>query len=441
MPFMPFDILGIWLRGLLSIAILAGAVTLLRSWREHSYTWVPDRPAVTEARPGAPDRADPAPENRADPAAPGREPARVVAAGDGPGRWEWSFRPGMNRETAELAGALALLAWALAGRPIAKSLAKIWLKPGDDEPDTGRGGDVRRLRRPDGTELHVEIYGPPDAPPIVMTHGWGANATEWYYEKKRLAGRFRLIVWDLPGLGLSKPPDDGDFSLEKLVRDLDAVLELAGGRPAVLLGHSIGGMITLTYCRLFPEALASRVAGLVLVHTTYTNPVRTTQMAGIKSALEKPVLVPVLHLTIALWPLVWLMNWLNYLRGSFHQSTHRSAFAGTETRGQLDFAAQFLPHDRPDVLARGMFGMLAYDATATLGTITVPTLIVAADRDITTLPEASEFLNRGIPGSTLVVLAPARHMGLVERHERFDEVVAEFAGTCLGSASRKAPVA
>jgi pimeloyl-ACP methyl ester carboxylesterase len=415
MPIMPFDIVWIWLRGLLSIAILAGAGYFLRSWYQDSYDWVPDRVEVVEDRPA------------------GDLPAKS-------GRWVWSFEPGRNRATAELAAALGLLAWGLAGRPILKGFYKLTLKPGADDPMTTRGGEVRRLKRPDGSELHVEMYGPHDAPPIVLTHGWGANATEWYYEKERLAGRFRLIVWDLPGLGLSKKPDNNDYSLENLARHLDAVLDLAGNRPAILLGHSIGGMITLTFCRLFPQALGQRVAGLTLVHTTCTNPVRTTQMAAIKTALEKPLLVPLLHLTIGLWPLVWLMNWLSYLNGSFHRSTHKSAFAGTETRGQLDFAARFLPHDRPDVLARGMFGMLHYDATATLATIPVPALIVAADKDVTCLPEASEVMNREIPGSTLVVLAPARHMGLVERNDRFDAVVAEFADACLAAKARVATV-
>lgn len=84
--------------------------------------------------------------------------------------------------------------------------------------------------------------------------------------------------------------------------DLEAVLGLAGDRPAVLVGHSIGGMITLTFCRLFPEALAARVAGLVLVHTTPTNPVKTTGMAAFYTAIQKPVLEPLCYLMIALAP-------------------------------------------------------------------------------------------------------------------------------------------
>ena len=49
---------------------------------------------------------------------------------------------------------------------------------------------------------------------------------------KETRDRFRLIAWDLPGLGRSVQPADGDYRLEKLARDLEAVLGLAGGRPA-----------------------------------------------------------------------------------------------------------------------------------------------------------------------------------------------------------------
>jgi pimeloyl-ACP methyl ester carboxylesterase len=70
------------------------------------------------------------------------------------------------------------------------------------------------LSRPDGSELRIECYGREDGPPIILTHGWGANSTEWDYLKKELAGDFQLIVWDLPGLGRSTRPTNLDYSME-----------------------------------------------------------------------------------------------------------------------------------------------------------------------------------------------------------------------------------
>jgi pimeloyl-ACP methyl ester carboxylesterase len=398
MLFMPFQILGIWLSGLFSFALIGAGAFLVREWYRHG--WVLQR---------------------------------FVEGGVVYERLVFAWRPGFNEATAYLAAGLALLVWAFAGRLVLGAIYPLLYRTGVDEPEDLRTGEVERLRRPDGTELRVESYGPADAPPIVLTHGWGANSAEWYYAKKYLADRFRLIVWDLPGLGLSRKPDTNDYSLEKLARDLDAVLALAGDRPAILLGHSIGGMITLTFCRLFPEALGRRVAGLALVHTTYTNPARTARWSGLYTALQKPVIEPLLHLTIGLWPLVWLWQWLSYLNGSTHASTARQVFAGTETRGQLDFAARFTPHAPPQVYARGMFGMLRYDATATLPTIGVPTLVVAADRDTTTRTDASERIARDVPTAELFTLAPAKHMGLIEHYRPFLDKVASFATACAGS--------
>jgi pimeloyl-ACP methyl ester carboxylesterase len=153
-------------------------------------------------------------------------------------------------------------------------------------------------------------------------------------------------------------------------------------------------------------------------------------MATLYTALEKPVLIPLLYLTIALWPLAWLMNWMSYFNGSAHRSTHKSSFSGNETKGQLDFVARFMPRGRPDVLARGMLGMIAYDATDALSQIDVPTLVVVGDLDTTTLPEAGAFIANHIPRAELVTLSPAKHMGLLEHHERFDRLVVDFAEKC-----------
>jgi pimeloyl-ACP methyl ester carboxylesterase len=388
----PTFIISAWLFGLLSFGLIGGGVYLTREWYRRA--WVYD-PQID----------------------------RVV------------FNPqfGFNVPTALLVAGIVLFVWAIAGGVIVRWAAGLLGRSdtSSDHPQHIRAGEVHRLQRPDGSELQVECYGPEDGLPIVLTHGWGANSTEWYYLKQQLADRFRLIVWDLPGLGLSKRPDNHDYSLEKLARDLDAVLGLAGDKPALLLGHSIGGMITLTFCRLFPAALSTRVAGLALVHTTYTNPVRTTKGASLYTALERPVIVPLMYLTIWLSPLVWLMNWLSYLNGTAHLSLKLSGFAGTETWDQVEFMARFQPHAPPAVLARGMLGMLRYDATETLRTIDVPTLVVPGDRDATCLPAASARIAKEVAAAQLVPLAPAKHMGLIEHYEQFGALVRDFAFDCF----------
>ncbi|HWG44996.1 MAG TPA: alpha/beta hydrolase, partial [Gemmataceae bacterium] len=354
MLFMPFQILGFWLRSLLALLILGSGIYLLVEWYNHRQITEPAAQVQTESQPDAGARSS------------DEQSVRIVP---------WRF--GLNRETAFLLGGLALIVWSFGGWTIRPLLRR----PAPDEPNEIHDGEIRRLRRPDGTELQVEIYGPPDGVPILFTHGWSLDSNEWYYTKKELSRNHQLIVWDLPGLGKSSRPANNDWSLEKLAGDLDAVLTLAGDRPAILVGHSIGGMIILTFCRLFPQALGSRICGLVLAHTTYTNPVKTTSLAGLYTALQKPVLEPLCHLIVWLAPLVWVMNILSYLNGSAHRSTERSSFSGQESRGQLNFITRYYVKAWPGVVARGMLAMFRYEATATLAAIPLPTLVVTGDQD------------------------------------------------------------
>lgn len=405
--------IGSLFRGVLSLVVIGAGVYLLTRWSAE----LPTEVVVVDRR------------------GPDGEAERVPLTGFGERVAAW--RPGWDAVTALLAGGLALLGWSAGGRFVTP---RLWLKAGEDDPRHERGGVVRRIARPDGTVLHVETYGPDDGPPVVLTHGWGADGTEWYYLKKAMSGRYRLIVWDLPGLGLSAGPRDREFGPEKFAGDLDAVLGLAGGRPAVLIGHSIGAMTMLAFAKLYPEAVGTRVAGMILTHTTPTNPARTLYPTWLTPALQKPVLEPLCWVVIGLSPVVWVMNWLSYLNGSAHWSQHSSSFAGTETRGQLDFVARYTVKAPPAVLARGVLGMFRYDATAALAGIRVPTLVVAADRDVTTVPEASRWIASGVPGAELATLTPARHMGLIERHAEYAALVGRFCATVIGAEPVPRPV-
>jgi pimeloyl-ACP methyl ester carboxylesterase len=329
-----------------------------------------------------------------------------------------------------LAGGAAMVLLSALGRPIVLRLLR---RPGPDEPSLERAGPVRRVPGAAGTELAVETYGPAGAPTLVLTHGWGANGAAWYYARRGLGDRFRLVMWDLAGLGASRGPADADYSVERMARDLAAVLATTGDRPVVLVGHSIGGMINYAFCRLFPEQVGRKVVGLVQVDTSHTNPIGTVPLSPLMQALRWPLFEPLLRLTVWFSPLVRLMNWMSYLNGSAHLVTAFSGFAGSETRGQLDFSALLTPKASPAVLARGMLGMLRYDEAATLPTIPIPVLLVTGDTDRVVVPETSERMRALLPSAELSVLAPAGHMAVLERHAELNGAIAGFCERCFAS--------
>lgn len=401
----PTQILAIWFTGLLSLGIIAGGAHFAHEWYRRSWSY----DAIAQQSVFAPDL-------------------------------------GWNEPTLLLAVAVLLFTFAIAGRTIVRWVLRLTsggrharADSSDPAPRQTREGEpkLRRVQRPDGSELQVEIHGREDAPTIILTHGWGLNSTAWFYAKRDLARQFRLVVWDQPGLGKSSPPASRDYSLEKLAGDLRAVLDVAGEQPVTLLGHSIGGMITLTFCRLFPDELGTRVSGLVLTNTTYTNPVRTVKGAPLFTALETPVLKPLMYLTIALSPLVRLMNWMSYLNGSSHLTTKRTSFGGAEMWQQVDFAAVFQAKASPAVVARGMLGMMRYDATDILRGIDVPALVIAGEIDPLCKPEASERMRAEIPAAELRTLPLAKHLGFIEHHDSFAGYIREFAGSRRDAAARE----
>jgi pimeloyl-ACP methyl ester carboxylesterase len=296
------------------------------------------------------------------------------------------------------------------------------------------GGSGKRLARaeretikgPDGSEISIETCGPQDAPVLVFTHGWGMDNTIWREAKDELSGRFRLVMWDLPGLGKSSQPADGKYAIERFAGDLRAVLAHAGDR-AVLVGHSIGGMTVQTFCKLYPETLGREVAGIVLENTSHTNPLKTMILGGLFEALRKPLIEPLMHLTIWLQPIPWLMNWQGYLSGSTHVAMRIGGFGTQPTRGQLDQVSLLTTRNPPGVQAKGNLAMFHWSVTDDLGRIAVPALVFAGGRDIVTLPGAGETIAGAIAGARLSPVPHAGHMGPVELSATYNAEIAAFA--------------
>jgi pimeloyl-ACP methyl ester carboxylesterase len=323
-----------------------------------------------------------------------------------------------------LIAGLALVLFSFTGRQFVQYVFPV----GQDEPMPVRNGTVTTVAGSAGSNIHVETYGPNDGPTLVFTHGWGMNSTEWYYAKRDLSDRFRIIVWDLPGLGDSSKPSNGDFALETLARDLRAVVGVANGKPVILVGHSIGGMINLTFCRLFPTQLGHEVSAIVQVDTTYTDPVKTTSNSSVSQALQKPVAEPNLYGMIGLSPLVHMLNWLSYENGITYMMNARSAFAGAETRGQIDLVSRLQTEASPAVVARGTLAMFHWDATQVLPRINVPVLLLVGQQDTTTLPSASQYMRDRIPGAQLTIVSPSAHYSLLEQNQKIDSAISNFAG-------------
>ncbi|MEU1268793.1 alpha/beta fold hydrolase [Streptomyces sp. NPDC005799] len=115
----------------------------------------------------------------------------------------------------------------------------------------------------DGATLTYDDEGPRDGEPtpLVFVHGWTANRHRWDHQMTHFADARRVIRLDLRGHGDST--GGGVRTIAELARDVLALLDHLKVERAVLVGHSMGGMIAQTIALDHPE----RVERLVLVNS------------------------------------------------------------------------------------------------------------------------------------------------------------------------------
>ncbi|HBY58580.1 MAG TPA: hypothetical protein DEH78_02080 [Solibacterales bacterium] len=110
----------------------------------------------------------------------------------------------------------------------------------------------------EGVDINYESYGK-GRQALIFVHGWTCDLTFWrgqapVYEKRR------SLLIDLPGHGKSGKPEVA-YTQERFARAIDSVMVKEGVEQGVLIGHSMGGPVSLTFLRLFPK----KVKGVVLV--------------------------------------------------------------------------------------------------------------------------------------------------------------------------------
>jgi pimeloyl-ACP methyl ester carboxylesterase len=109
--------------------------------------------------------------------------------------------------------------------------------------------------------LYFESTGE-GSPALVFTHGLAADHITWQAQVEHFSQKHRVVTWDLRGHGKSDGTP-GPCRLADLAADLGEVLDRAGEKRAVLVGHSAGGVVVMRFTLDHPE----RAAGIVLVGT------------------------------------------------------------------------------------------------------------------------------------------------------------------------------
>jgi pimeloyl-ACP methyl ester carboxylesterase len=274
--------------------------------------------------------------------------------------------------------------------------------------------DTRRLRSFDGTEIayYLADSSAPDAPWVVIANGLSGNAAIWRGPVEYLRDRYRFLTWDPRGLYESERPrpDRAEaYRVECHVRDLEGLLAKERIERASFIGFSSGVQVVLeAYARLGRRAqslvLVNGAAGRPLDGLAKLSLARGAILPAIELFRRAHVLSPVHKRAMGKREAAMWLRRLGLVRGTLDESLHASL---ERAMAKLDV----------DALLRNIRAFGEHDARAALPSVTVPTLVVAGDRDPLTPREVAQQMARAIPEAELFVVRGGSHYTIAEYPE------------------------
>jgi pimeloyl-ACP methyl ester carboxylesterase len=296
------------------------------------------------------------------------------------------------------------------------------------EGATLAGGDVVTVRAPDGARIHAEVYGPDGAPTIVLAHGWTESIRFWHHQVAALSREHRVVAYDKRGHGRSPRPESGDYSLEAQAGDLAAVLaELAGESGTVIAGHSMGAMTIAALAERDPGLLHDHADAVALLNTgvgdllSESLVVRGADRFGVFGEwVGELILSSTAPLAL---PRPLLLAGARYV-----------AFTPEAPDEAVELTADMVRLCHPATRAGCAESMTRMELYHALGSIELPALVVAGERDKLTPPVHARRLAEELGGPVeLVELPGIAHMAPLEAPERISSLIAGLARGRIGA--------
>lgn len=258
--------------------------------------------------------------------------------------------------------------------------------------------------------------GKPNASPVVLLHGAGANLEDMNLALgERLAAAHRVILIDRPGLGFSKRDRRKGTSAAYQADILRQVFDQLGIDRAVIVGHSWGGTLALTFALDFPQ----RVAGLVLIAPA-THP-GVWPLSKLNTVLASPV-GWMFARTLAL-PFGAMLIWPGS-RTAFLPQVIPPQYV-KRSAARLILRPATLMNNWADV---GRLEDILTGQADRYAALTAPTIVFTGDRDLLVPAEKhSLILAKATPNVTVNVLPGFGHMLHHAAADRITAAVAQLA--------------
>jgi pimeloyl-ACP methyl ester carboxylesterase len=250
----------------------------------------------------------------------------------------------------------------------------------------------------DGVSIHYRVQGQ-DEPALVFIHGWSMDLSYWNKQLAYFEGKHKVVALDLAGHGDSGS-DRKDWTVEAYSGDVEAVVKNLDLSSAILIGHSLGGLVMIEAARRIPE----RIKGLI----------------GVDTLVDFEMSLPQDEID----------EWIGAFRSDFVQSTEEYVRSLFPKEADPDLVEQVVA----DMLAappkvgigtlRGFFDYYKHRLRGAAQQIKVPLICINSDMH----PPEVDTNRKYIRSFKAKIIAGVGHFPMVEDPETFNRLLEEAIG-------------
>jgi pimeloyl-ACP methyl ester carboxylesterase len=251
--------------------------------------------------------------------------------------------------------------------------------------------------------------------PVLLLHGFGASSYTWRHVEPALAAAgHRVLTVDLKGFGLSDKPLDKAYSIFDQATLISAFIDQLKLKDVTVIGHSLGGGVTLVLALEKDKKKRDRISKIVLIDS-----IAYSQNIPIAfNILRTPVLGKISSSLVPLDVQTRVALRLAYFDNSKFDSKDVKQYADPlkekgSRHAMIQTARQILPENLPELSNR-------------YKTIQIPALIIWCSHDRVIKPTIGLRLHDDLPNSTFYVVRECGHMPQEEKPQQTVKLLQDF---------------
>jgi pimeloyl-ACP methyl ester carboxylesterase len=268
----------------------------------------------------------------------------------------------------------------------------------------------------DNHKLTYTTVGHPDAPPLLLIHGWLSYRGVWRQTMEAFKDSHYCVAIDLLGFGNSDKPADADYSIAAQGQRVLQLANALGFGRFTLIGHSMGGQIALCIASMLAPARVVKLVSVAgIVSARLTPAVEKVNVSMVALGVRVPQIYPLSR---------WLFRNKWFLRSTF-QTWFYNINAVPLDEWAMDRYMAFQPGVHISA-HKAVQAIHTLNLTSQLPKITSPTLAIAGQQDAVVPVSDSHLIKEHVPDSHLVFIDACGHFPMYEKTQLYIEELRAF---------------